>query len=476
MRISRKFALALITGLVLVGGVYGAASYRLESDEIAADLQRDHRLIARSLRAPAAEAWGSGGAPAVLALIHDVDRELPKVHVHWIADGQPLAFPPNPEELASLAQGRVVSRTDPADEHLVSWVSVPRGGGTLQIEESLQNEKAMARTRWIEIGATGASLAIADLLVTMGLGYWLVARPSQRLVAHAARVSGGDFDSRTQVTTDDELGEVGRAMDAMAVELGVLRARLLTEQADRLRALEHLRHAERLTTVGTLAAGLAHELGTPLNVIGGRAQLIAQDSSEETVRNGARIIHDQTQRLTALVRRVLDFARPRAASVEDQPIGLVVQRTVAFIEPLARSRGVTLLAEIGDDVRAAIDGDLVQQALTNLIVNATHATPDGGTVRVGLAREERAAPIDLGGKVGRFARIWVMDEGAGVPDDVAPRLFEPFFTTKGVGEGTGLGLSITWGIARELGGWLDFESPPGAGATFSIHLPLPEVA
>jgi signal transduction histidine kinase len=124
---------------------------------------------------------------------------------------------------------------------------------------------------------------------------------------------------------------------------------------------------------------------------------------------------------------------------------------------------------------AAADPIQLQQALTNLLVNAVQASPDGKAVEVSVGRERLAPPVglssDLGGDVQEYARIRVADEGPGIPPEDVGRIFEPFFTTKDVGEGTGLGLSVAYGIVRDHGGWIAVESEAGRGSRFSIYLP-----
>jgi signal transduction histidine kinase len=125
----------------------------------------------------------------------------------------------------------------------------------------------------------------------------------------------------------------------------------------------------------------------------------------------------------------------------------------------------------GEPARAAVDAGQLQQALTNLVVNAIHATGEGGTLTVGLERATVAPPPDVGGAPGGDLKRVVKDTGTGMSPEQREHLFEPFFTTKGVGEGTGLGLSVAYGIVREHGGWIGVESEQGRGSCFSIYLP-----
>src|SRR6185437_6472416 len=135
------------------------------------------------------------------------------------------------------------------------------------------------------------AMAIAGTAVASIVGLWFVGRPMRRLVEQARRIGQGDFQYRTAVVQHDEIGVLAREMSAMACRLSETQTRLTAENEERIRVLEQLRHADRLTTVGTLAAGMAHELGTPLNVVAGRAKMIASGrlTPDQTVEN-ARIV------------------------------------------------------------------------------------------------------------------------------------------------------------------------------------------
>src|ERR1051325_405330 len=254
--------------------------------------------------------------------------------------------------------------------------------------------------------------------------------------------------------------------------------RLSEEQDARARATEQLRHADRLTTVGKLASGLAHELGTPLNVVSGRAKLIADREVEgQDVVDSARVVAEQADRMTALIRQLLDFARPRALRPAPLNVTTLAARVCQLVATIARKAGVTLVAPPPDDaLRIEADDGQLTQVLTNLIVNAIQAMdPTGapGTVEVIARTVDQVPPPYVGGPEQTWMAIEVRDNGAGMDDATRERIFEPFFTTKQVGDGTGLGLSVSWGIVREHGGWIDVSSELNKGSTFTVYLPMP---
>ena len=313
---------------------------------------------------------------------------------------------------------------------------------------------------------------IASVLASV-VGLFFVVRPMRRLVAQARRVGLGDLSLRLDLPQKDEIGELGLEMNAMCDRLESARREVAAETDARLRAVEQLRHADRLMTVGKLASGIAHELGTPLNVVSGRARMIVDDPAGPLVVENARIIRSQTDRMATIIRHLLDYARRREPKRAVTDLAALAKQTLALVAPLAQKHGVALeIDPESADVRARVDPMQIEQVVSNLLVNGIHAMPKGGPLRVSLRREELAPPSGAGADAASAcASIYVRDAGAGIPAEHVGRIFEPFFTTKGVGEGTGLGLSVAYGIVADHGGWISVHSEPGAGSTFGVHLP-----
>jgi len=266
----------------------------------------------------------------------------------------------------------------------------------------------------------------------------------------------------------------------MAESLDAAARRLAAESAARIAALEQLRHADRLTTVGKLASGVAHELGTPLNVVAGRAAMIASGEVKEPeeAASCARIVCQQAERMASIVRQLLDFGRRRGLEKVATDVVALAQQTTGLLEPMAAGRGVRLVGVDGSSaprIVTQLDPGQMQQALANLVVNGIQATPAGGAVRVQvLLREIDAGAVD-GRRAGSYALLEVDDDGEGIAPDHLATIFDPFFTTKRVGEGSGLGLSVAHGIVEEHGGWIEVQSTPGRGSRFRIWIPM-EVA
>lgn len=243
-----------------------------------------------------------------------------------------------------------------------------------------------------------------------------------------------------------------------------LHASVEQERAQRRMAVDQLRHAERLNVIGTLAAGVAHELGTPLNVIAGCAEILAEDSADPTVHRRTIMIIEQVAKVSAIIRHLLDFGHRGGVARGDVELGELASATVEMLQSTARKRGVQIVLECGPPVHVSGNVSELEQVLSNLILNGVQAMTHSGTVRVTTHVAERAGHAT--------ACIEVADQGHGIATTDLPRIFDPFFTTKDVGEGTGLGLSVSYGIVRDHDGTIEVESQPGRGSTFTVVLPL----
>jgi signal transduction histidine kinase len=406
-----------------------------------------------------------------------------RVEVRWVS----LAPAPAPElaprapadRLPPLEDGEVsLVYRHAGQEKLFTYVPVAVEGpveGALELSEPRASRADQINAEVLGVLQRTGLAALATIAAVVLLGVHLVGRPMKRLVEKARRIGDGDLTGPALVLRQrDEIGELAAEMNQMCDRLREAQEKLEAETARRLTTAEQLRHADRLTTVGKLASGLAHELGTPLNVVSGRAKMIARGQvTGAEAEDNARIMMEQCDRMALIIRQLLGFARRREPHRAATDLRALAAQTLQLLAPIAQKARVELrMAAEAREVTTAVDGTLLQQALTNLVVNGIQAMPEGGTLEVSSGIARRRPPADPGGPYGEFACIHVRDEGIGIQAANLPHVFEPFFTTKEVGEGTGLGLSLAYGIVRDHGGWIDVESAPGQGSRFTIFLPL----
>lgn len=225
---------------------------------------------------------------------------------------------------------------------------------------------------------------------------------------------------------------------------------------------QQLRQTERLAEVGTLASGMAHEIGTPMNVILGRAEQLIRRTDDETVKKGLATIVAQVERITKLMNQLLTFTRRKPIERRAVNIGQTIEDCLEVLQERLRSARVTVASNFAPTLHTAYvhaDPDQMSQVLLNLFINAIHAMPDKGTLRIDVNQ--------INGQV----KLVVADTGMGISKEDLSKIFTPFFTTKEVGKGTGLGLTVAHNIVQEHGGTISVESEPGEGTTFTILLP-----
>jgi signal transduction histidine kinase len=227
---------------------------------------------------------------------------------------------------------------------------------------------------------------------------------------------------------------------------------------------EDLRHVDRLAMIGWIATGLVHELGAKLGGVSAQAGMIANGEVDgESARASALIIVQQIERMTERMRELLAFAHEESRERAAVDLRALARRTAGLFVPQAAKRGVTLRMASGGPVEIDADETQIEQVVATLVHNGIQACGAGGSVGVSISESDVEGVASV--------CLEVVDDGAGIREEDQIRIFEPFFTTKEAGAGTGLGLSVAEAIVRDHQGWIDFESVPGQGSRFRVHLP-----
>ncbi len=244
---------------------------------------------------------------------------------------------------------------------------------------------------------------------------------------------------------------------------------------DRRRIEERVLQAQKIESVGRLAGGVAHDFNHLLTAILGYPELLLSGRPEgDPDRADLEEIQKAGQRAAALTQQLLAYSRKQVLMPKDVDLNRAVADMKNMLGRAVRE-DVRLVCDLAaEPALVRIDPAQLEQAVLNLVLNARDAMPEGGEVRLEVARvqlEDAALPPDYPGRSLSFVRLRVVDTGAGIPPEVQAHLFEPFFTTKGIGKGSGLGLASVYGIVRQSNGFISVASAPGNGSTFSMHFP-----
>ena len=390
--------------------------------------------------------------------------------------------PADPDSLQEALHGREPSETvlKIRDETVAAFVFPISGsdGKSLGAVQAFQQEGFIEEAAWSSrhsiLLLTAAMILAAGTIVYLAIRL-TVGRPITDLARSFEEVAGGDLRARAPVRTNDELGNLAREFNTMCTRLEDARNTLTEQEEERRRIEVSLRNAERLASVGRLAAGLAHEIGTPLNVIVGRAESLRRklQGNDPAERNLA-IITGQIERIATTVKGMLAYSRSRELRLSPTALPDVLGKVIEFLE----DRFVHTSIRVDTDFTRACppvlaDADRLYEVFLNLAVNAIDAMPNGGVLTVRVEAETRSH-AERPGPDRHFAVVSFEDQGTGIAPGDLERIFDPFFTTKEVGKGTGLGLSISYGIVREHGGWIQVRSTVGKGTAIVVYLPVEE--
>jgi signal transduction histidine kinase len=335
-------------------------------------------------------------------------------------------------------------------------------------------EEAAAEDRWraivlVALIATAATIAIAIVASS------LVTRRIKKLLRGIDDVAKGDLSHVLLSDRDDEIGAITTRFNEMTFSLRESRAETSRQNQQKLELEQRLGQTEKLATIGQLAAEIAHEVGTPLNVIAGRARATQRKSGDkDTVEKNSEIIAEQAGRITRIIQRLLDFARRKVGSGQPSRVQLndVSTTTMELLAAQLASGKVRARLVRADGLPTVSgDADRLQQVLINLVLNGVQAMPDGGQLVLETTLVQRTRPGLDDARPQGFVCVRVSDTGAGIPEDIRDKIFDPFYTTKEGQGGTGLGLAVCSGIVKEHDGWIEVGDGPGGGTTFRVFVP-----
>jgi len=485
MRLAFKLTFFIMLIMAILLAIHSVLVIDREVGLFEEDMERHANMVGNIVIASLPDILQSNDIARLEEFIENVNRSEKKLQVylvHFDSSSTDLRQPRIAiRDISRLLQGKEImmkGKDINGEEALFAYFPIPHRFGHLmaiEVSESLTPMKDYIKNTIYRKIILFLAIVLFGSLLVLWMGARIVGRPVSEMAQLAGRVSEGDFSGAVPIHDKrDELAHLALGLNEMVRKLDLSRRRLEEETAKKLETIEQLHHAERLATVGKLASGLAHELGTPLNVVSGRAKMISSgEMNAKEVLECAEIIDEQSVRMTKILRQLLDFARRRTPEKTTVELIETINQTLSLLRPTASNKNITLTVKRESEIpEIEIDTGQIQQVLSNLIINAIHAMPDGGEIKITVTKRKAVPPPDLRTREGDFICIGVRDQGMGIPEKDISRIFAPFYSTKGVGEGTGLGLSISHGIIREHGGWIEVTSDLGKGSVFTIFLPM----
>jgi two-component system NtrC family sensor kinase len=331
------------------------------------------------------------------------------------------------------------------------------------------------------IAAAGKSILIYiffDGVILILFGYFLLSRylvnPINKIIKLTENISEGNLTQTPLFLSDkNEIGKLSSALNTLSKNLKIEKEKI-NEQFKKLeeknkelqQAHDEVIQAEKLASVGSLAAGIAHEIGNPIGIILGYLHMLRDKKTDDQIRaDYLNRMEKETERVNNIVRNFLNYSRPGKQNIREIDLNKIIHETSSLFSCQKNFENITVLFNLSDNLPPlAADEKEIQQLLINLALNSRDAMPDGGTLTI----TSRLDSID---KEDRICLI-IKDTGTGIPEKNHNKIFDPFFTTKAEGKGTGLGLSNVHRIVKSLNGEIELTSFSGKSTTFTIRIPI----
>lgn len=489
MKISAKITLALTgIGLILFS-LYAYNLIRQEERDLLQAVYRETSLLTHTLQTATEHALRDQQLSDIEESIQQIEEVEPLVDVFvFDSQGQLRAMSADATEASSFARdvladvqkegGYVVRLDDDRSPHLLA-VGVPLKSDTSRYLGAVIVTRPLTEMRK-DLSVTRRDIILSVIIfVILASGFGLVMgrvyikRPLDELMSAMQGVQSGDLQSFYSERRRDEMHEVAVEFNRMLVELQNARTELLQE-VDRRHELEQgFERADKLITVGQLAASLAHEIGSPLQVIVGRARaMLDRDCDPERVRHHASIIAHQGERITQIVSQLLSLAKRRSVQMARSDLRRPVTAICDLLSHEAERNGIRLGMEAAEDLPSIrCDESQIEQVVLNLVRNALNATPPGGMVNISLTAQ---ASTDGAGPDGPALCLEVRDSGSGIAPADRSRIFDAFYTTRPDTGGVGLGLAVVKSIVEEAGGRITVADNKPAGMIFRVYFPVPQ--
>jgi signal transduction histidine kinase len=476
MKLTTRLSIATAALAILLFGAGGAIVLRSEEQNLREAAERETLILGRSLQVAFKNALRDRQIEDIGETLSALSQIRPDADIFvYDEDGKLVASSEGaaPSAGISALQQRARSGPEaprvefaPATSSQVIRVALHLRHETAEKTSILVLERPLKRMlreldnarRSIGLLVGGFVVAVSCLVVLMMRTY--VGRPLAELIEGMRRVRGGTFPELSPAPhRNDEVGEAQREFDVLTRQLNDAHVRLEAELDARRRTTRALEAADKLITLGQMSAVLAHEIGSPLQILEGRARALLKNPDKPSqIRRTAEIVVEQAERITKIVSQMLDITRRPAAIRRDIDPVSVVRSVLELVEFEARRRGLQVVLDVDGGGTVSADPDQLQQIVLNLCRNAFDAAPTGSKVRFRVVRGKHHFLLE------------VQDQGSGIPEPLKPHLFEPFFTTKTNQGGSGLGLSVVKSLVQEHGGEVLYASSQ-SGTTFTVVLP-----
>ena len=337
-------------------------------------------------------------------------------------------------------------------QHTVNPIQITDAGGRM-VYVNPAFESASGYSKEEVIGKNPRILSSGKHAKDFWANVWTYILSGKVWIGHLENIRKDGLPFHTELVISPIVDAQGKVIGFLGAHRDITEQKILEQQLVR---------SQKMESIGTLAAGIAHEVGNPLTAISSLVQVIERTTTDEASKERLNLINNQVTRITKIIRNLVDFSRPSADIIKETDVNKVIQDALNIVQYGKRVKNIQFTLELADQLpKIRSVSDQLTQVFINLLINAIDSL-DGkpGSIAVRSFEKDRVVTIE------------VKDTGKGILDDDREKIFEPFFTTKEVGKGTGLGLWVSYGIVKTFGGDIAVDSAVGKGTRFTITFPI----
>ena len=439
MRLFYKVFFSLILLLILILSGYGYLGYQREVALFNDIMEKNEVYLGKSISGVIDFTVENSGTQKTMELIRNANALEHTVKIRWVNLDPSIHGIHSPmipvTKLGKVLRGGITSligqKRGMKGEYRFTYVPLFNRAfshSAIELSESLSLLRTYTRSSLLHLLFTALLILIAaGLFLWFQFQQW-IHRPLALFTEKSRMIGEGDLVPDLVVRGKDEFAALGNTINSMCRALAASQEAARIENERRIEAVEQLRHSERLATLGRLSAGMAHEIGTPLNVISGRSKMIRSGDLEAgEIIESAGIIEEQARRITTIMRSLLDFARRRKPNRSPQDIETLINQVLGMLTPSATKAEVVFsLTRRVAIPPLSVDPIQIEQVITNLVMNGIQSMDTGGHLEVALSAEERQ-PAEPGKPSGTYLAVSIKDEGPGIPEEIREHIFEPFY-------------------------------------------------
>ncbi|MBN2443361.1 MAG: hypothetical protein JXJ04_18515, partial [Spirochaetales bacterium] len=427
MKVTLKiFILISIVTIVSLTG-YGVFAFNRDLDHFIDDMENDARILSKVLYVEIRNLIMENKLNSLLESIRLARSSIPFLNFRWVwlEDNTDEEFAPviNYNTILNDSKRNLTDFVHYRYKNvLLSYMIIKTPYNrlyALEISEDLAKYiKTFSVNNILHLGVVGFLILLSELIIIWLMGYFLLTKRIDEILFSIKEIGNGNLALPFVVKGKDEIAVISKGLESMRVDLKNYQIQLVQSKNDKINLLQQLRHSDRLSLIGKISSGIAHEMGTPLNIISGRAKLLKLETiTHEEIIENARIIYDQSERISEIIKEFLKFARRKKVRKEFIDLNQLLKNLINLITPEAKKQQVEIIfSEDETGTKIYLDEIQIGQVFSNILMNAIAAMTDGGNVEIKIDYKNMYRKDEEDSELKKYAEISFKDTGTGIPE------------------------------------------------------------